>query len=187
MPQSQFMVRRKVLSLFGAKFHIYNADGKLIGFSKQKAFKLKEDIRVYVDESMSRELMAIMARQVIDFGAAYDVIESLSGAKIGALRRSGFTSLFRDQWLVLDEHDQQIGIIQEDNSVLALIRRFVTNLIPQGYSLRDANGRELANMRQHFNPFVQKMTVTVEEDDTIEPHLVLAAAILLVAVEGRQA
>ncbi len=186
MPQSQFTIRRKVLTLVGAKFHIYNADGKLIGFSKQKAFKLKEDIRVYADESMSRELMSIRARQLIDFGAAYDVIDSVGGEKIGALRRSGFTSLLRDQWLVLDEHDQQIGIIQEDNALLALVRRFVTNLIPQGYSLRDASGRELATMRQHFNPFVQKLTVVVEEDDSIDPHLVLAAGILLVAIEGRQ-
>lgn len=186
MPQSQFTIRRKVLTLVGAKFHIYNADGKLIGFSKQKAFKLKEDIRVYADESMSRELMAILARQLIDFGAAYDVIDSMGGDKIGALRRSGFTSLFRDQWLVLDERDQQIGIIQEDNPLLALIRRFVTNLLPQTYSLRDGSGRELATMHRHFNPFVQKLTVTVEEDDAIDPHLVLAAGILLVAIEGRQ-
>ena len=186
MPQSQFTIRRKVLTLVGAKFHIYNADGKLIGFSKQKAFKLKEELRVYADESMSRELMAILARQLIDFAATYDVIDSLGGEKIGAVRRSGFTSLFRDQWLVLDEHDQQIGIIQEDNPFLALVRRFVTNLLPQRYSLHDAGGRELATMHRHFNPFVQKLTVTVEEDDSIDPHLVLAAGILLVAIEGRQ-
>src|SRR6185503_13579603 len=47
MPESQYMIRRKVLTLFGAQFHIYNAEGKVVGFSKQKAFKLKEDIRVY--------------------------------------------------------------------------------------------------------------------------------------------
>jgi hypothetical protein len=43
MSQTQFTIRRKVLTLLGAKFHIYNAQGDLIGFSRQKAFKLKED------------------------------------------------------------------------------------------------------------------------------------------------
>jgi hypothetical protein len=186
MSQTQFTVRRKVLSLLGAKFHIFNEEGKLIGFSRQKAFKLKEDIRVYTDESMSRELLSIMARQVIDFGAAYDVVDSSSAEKVGALRRQGLRSLLRDQWLVLDEEDRQIGIIEEDNQLFALIRRFVTNLVPQSYHLLDGDGRQLARMHRHFNPFVQKLTVTVEDDDTIDPHLVLAAGILLVAIEGRQ-
>jgi hypothetical protein len=186
MSQTQFTIRRKVLTLLGAKFHIYNAQGDLIGFSRQKAFKLKEDIRVYTDESMSRELLAILARQVIDFGAAYDVIDSASGQKVGALRRSGLKSLFRDQWLVLDEDDRQIGVIQEDNQLLALVRRFVTNLIPQSYNLLDSSGRALALMHRHFNPFVQKLTVTVQDAETVDPHLVLAAGILLVAIEGRQ-
>ncbi len=186
MPQTQFTIRRKILSVLGAKFHIYNADGGLIGFSRQKAFKLKEDIRVYTDESMSRELLAILARQIIDFGASYDVIDSGTGEKVGALRRSGLRSLLRDQWLMLDEDDRQIGVIQEDNQLFALIRRFVTNLVPQSYQLRDGNGRELARMHRHFNPLVQKLTVTVEDGDLVDPHLVLAAGILLVAIEGRQ-
>jgi hypothetical protein len=186
MPQTQFTIRRKVLTVFGAKFHIYNADGGLIGFSRQKAFKLKEDIRVYTDESESRELLAILARQVIDFGAAYDVMDSGTGQKVGALRRSGLKSLLRDQWLVLDEHDRQVGIIQEDNPLFALFRRFVTNLVPQSYHLSDSSGRKLAVLHRHFNPLVQKLTVTVEDEDALDPHLVLAAGILLVAIEGRQ-
>ena len=44
-----YMIRQKVLKLLGAEFHIYSDDSmqQLIGYSKQKALKLKEDIRVY--------------------------------------------------------------------------------------------------------------------------------------------
>ncbi len=87
---------------------------------------------------------------------------------------------------MLNEDDRQIGILQEDNQLLAMVRRFVTNLLPQSYHLRDGNDRDLALMHRHFNPFVQKVTVTVIDADSIDPHLVLAAGILLVAVEGRQ-
>ena len=41
----------------GEKFHIYSDDNQedLIGYSYQKALKLKEDIRVYTDESETEE------------------------------------------------------------------------------------------------------------------------------------
>ena len=70
---------------------------------------------------------------------------------------------------------------------MALLRRFLGGaLIPQKFKLRDANGDELAEFRTHFNPFIHRMTVTVFPDSTINPYLILAAGILLVAIEGRQ-
>jgi len=57
-----YTIRRKILTVFGAKFHVYREDGSVAGFSHQKAFKLKEDIRLYTDESMAEELMSIKAR-----------------------------------------------------------------------------------------------------------------------------
>ena len=48
-----FYIRRKVLKIFGGSFHVYDSRDNLVFFSSQKAFKLKEDIRVFSDESMS--------------------------------------------------------------------------------------------------------------------------------------
>lgn len=183
---TEFTIRRKVFTLLGAKFHIYNAAGDVIGFCKQKAFKLKEDIRLYTDETMSEERMVISARSVIDFSAAYDVVDSNKQKKLGALKRKGLKSMFRDEWIVLDENDEQIGTIQEDSMALAMIRRFLSNLVPQKFQLRDSDGSELAEFRTHFNPFIHRMTVTVYPDVTISPYLILAAGVLLVAIEGRQ-
>ena len=69
----EYTIRRKILTLFGQKFYVYDPSGNMIGFVKQKAFKLKEDIRVFSDESLSREIMVIKARQILDFSASYDV------------------------------------------------------------------------------------------------------------------
>lgn len=183
---AQYTIRRKMLVLLGAKFHIYDANDNLIGFSQQKAFKWKEDIRVYYDESRSTERLRILARQIIDFSAAYDVVDSATEVKLGALRRKGWQSLVRDAWSVLDVNDVEIGTIQEDSMVLALFRRFLSALIPQHFHLRDQQGQELAEFRTHFNPFIHKMTVTVYPNCPLDPMMVLAAGILLVAIEGRQ-
>lgn len=58
-----YIFRRKILTFLGAKFHIYDANWSVVMFSKQKAFKLKGDIRVYADETMSRELLTMKARR----------------------------------------------------------------------------------------------------------------------------
>ena len=182
----EYTIRRKMLTLAGAKFHVYDAAGNLIGFSKQKAFKLKEDIRVYRDESMEQEFLTIAARSIIDFSAAYDVTDSRNGRRLGVLKRAGLASMLRDKWMVFDADETQIGSIEEDNMLLALIRRFAAEWLPQSFSLKDNHGTELATFKTHFNPFVHRMTVTVHPDCPIDQAVPLAAGLLLVAVEGRQ-
>lgn len=185
---TEYTIRRKVFTLLGAKFHVYNAAGDLIGYSRQKAFKLKEDIRLFTDESETTELLAIQARAIIDFSAAYDVVNSQTNQKLGALRRKGLSSMLRDSWVVMDAADQEIGKIEEDSLSMALVRRFLPlgNLIPQKYHLQGTGEHELATFRTHFNPFVHRLTVSVLPDCTVDPLLVLAGGILLVAIEGRQ-
>ena len=186
MPDIEYTIRRKVLTIFGAKFHVYDANNKLLGYSEQKAFKLKEDIRVYTDETKTDERVVIQARSMIDFGAAYDVYDSKQQKKAGALKRKGWSSLVRDSWIVMDVDDREIGKIQEDSMAMALLRRFLSNLIPQKFHLTDQSGTELASFRQHFNPFIFRLTVTIYEGCPVSPLLVLAAGVLLVAIEGRQ-
>jgi hypothetical protein len=187
LTQDQYLIRRKVFTFLGKKFHVYDSAGQVIGFSKQKAFKLKEDIRVYSDESEKEERLLIKARQIIDFSAAYDVVDAKSGSKVGALRRKGFASILRDSWEFLDTSDRSIGMIEEDSMFMALVRRFLTNLIPQSYHAK-AGETEIAQYHQNFNPFVFKLRVQLSPGarEKIDPRLVLAGGILLAAIEGRQ-
>jgi hypothetical protein len=161
--------------------------GQLVAYVEQKAFKLKEDITVFADEQKQRPLLRIQARKIIDFSAAYDVVDASDQQKVGALRRKGLKSILRDEWQVLDPADQQIAHIQEDSTMLATLRRFLTNLIPQSYHVL-SNGREIGIIRQNFNPFVLKLNVDLRSDPgrQLDRRLALAAVVLLLAIEGRQ-
>lgn len=183
----QYLIRRKMFAFLGAKFHVYDPGGTVVAFSHQKAFKLKEDIRVYADESMTKERLMIKARQIVDFSAAYDVVDSESGQKIGAYRRKGWSSMVRDSWELLDTADQPVAQLQEDSMGMALLRRFLSNLIPQTFHA-DAGGRRLATYSQNFNPFVYKLNVILEPGvrQSHDARLLLAGGILLAAIEGRQ-
>ena len=182
----EYLIRRKVFTIAGAQFQIFDAEGRQLFYSKQKAFKLKEDIRIYSDETLGKELLLIKSRQVVDFSAAYDVVDSQEGKKIGALRRKGFRSIFKDSWELLDVSDRPVVAVQEDSMTLALVRRFI-GLIPQSFHA-SLDGRILVTYKQGFNPFVQKLGITIEPGarEVLDPRLILAGGILLVAIEGRQ-
>ena len=186
----QYVIRKKVIKLLGGAFHIYDRNGTLLFYSKQKAFKLKEDIRLYTGEDMKQEVLTIKARQVIDFSAGYDVVDTTNGQRVGGLRRRGLKSLLRDTWIVLDENDQEIGIIQEDSTAAAIVRRFIdmaSLLFPQKYHL-ERNGQTLVTYQQNYNPIVKRITIDFGFDSQrqIDRRLGLAAGVLLSAIEGRQ-
>ncbi len=181
-----YMIRRKFFKIFGASFHVLDDSGQVVAYSKQKAFKLKEDIRIYTDESMATELLTIQARQIVDFSAAYDIVDSGEGRKVGAARRKGFSSLVRDSWELLDENDTPIAQLAEDSMGMALLRRFLSNLIPQTFHLRTSDGQVQATLSVRFNPFIYKLQVTRAPGCTIDPRLVLGSAVLIAAIEQRQ-
>ena len=137
-----YLVRRKVLKLFGGAFHVYDASGDVVLFANMKAFKLKEDIRLYASEDMQIELLFIKARRVIDISSEYDVTDSQTGQRVGVLKRKGLKSMVRDEWIFMDPLDQPIGSIREDSTAMALIRRFIpfANLIPQQYNGENPRG-----------------------------------------------
>lgn len=182
-----YLVRRKVFTLAGGAFHIWDGQGQLVLYSKLKAFKLKEDLRLFTGEDMREELLAIHARRVLDISATYDVTDSRTGERIGAIQRKGMRSLLRDEWLFLDPGDREVGVLREDSLGLALLRRFLTNLVPQRFDV-EVLGQKVATVRQNFNPFVLKLTVDFSLDPTglLDRRLGLAAVLLLSAIEGRQ-
>ncbi|MDD2921963.1 MAG: hypothetical protein PHQ36_06720 [Anaerolineales bacterium] len=183
---NQYVLKRQFMAL-GGKFRVFDSSENLVLYVEQKLFKLREDIRVYADESKAREILVIKARQIVDFSAAYDVMDSATGQKVGALRRKGLASMLRDEWEVLDVNDAVIGKLFEDSMGLALVRRFLSNLVPQNYDLLIGATR-VADYKQNFNPFTYALNIDFSMDAAkqLDRRLGLAAAILLAAIEGKQ-
>ena len=180
----QYLFRRKVFKLFGGVFHVYDENGNVLFYSKQKAFKLKEDFRIYSDESQTQELLTIKTPQILDIGATYNVQDVTTGEAVGALRRKGLKSIFKDEWVILSKEGKEIGTLTETSLIAALLSR-VISLIPQTYVVL-ANNREVAKIKQHFNPFVLKYTMTIVDETSVDPRLLIAAGILLAGIERRQ-
>ena len=186
-----YLIRKKVLKILGEAFHIYTDDSQteLLGYCELKAFKLKEDIRIYTDEKKTTELISIKARSILDFSAGYDVVDAQSGSSLGTFKRKGMKSLFKDTYILLDQHDQEYAELSEDSGLLALIRRlvpFANILIPQIFHLRGNDGGGSVEYTQKMNPIVQRLTVTGAQSGGFDPRVVLAGGMLLAAIGGKQ-
>jgi len=184
---NQYVLKKQVLALTGI-LRIFNPQDQLVLFSQQKIFKLKEDIRVYADETKNRELLNIQARQIIDFSAYYDVIDSQYSTKVGGLRRKGFRSIVQDEWEVFDHQEKSLGILKEDSLKQALLRRFLLGtLVPQNYDLNIGIER-VADYKQRFHLFRYVLDIDFQMDtgEKLDRRLGIAAAVLLATIEGRQ-
>lgn len=185
----QYTIRQKILKIFGAAFHITDAQGRLVGYCRQKAFRLREDLRLYTDESRSTELFSMRARSVLDFSTTYDVATP-DGGVLGSIRRKGLSSMMRDAWQVFDANSEPIAMLQEDSAGLALARRFVPLVAvfsPQRFDLVTSQGEPVAHFRTHFQPFVYRLGIKLHgEPPPLDLFLVLAMGCLIAAIEGRQ-
>lgn len=182
-----FTIKKQILALTGV-FRIYDQNEQVIAYSRQKMFKLREDIRVYTDETQAQELLYIQARQILDFSAAYDVIDSVEGVQVGTLRRRGFRSIMRDEWEVLAPGDRPIGKLIEDSVGYAMLRRLLLgNLLPQNYDVL-FNEQRVMDLKQRFNLFRYELDLDFSFDTSrqLDHRLGIAAGILLGAIEGRQ-
>jgi len=161
---NKYYAKKKLLKLFGGEVRIYDENRtNLLFFVKQKAFKLKEDITVFADESQSRPLLKIQARSILDFGTTYDVTDVVTNQKVGAIRRKLLKSILRDEWAILDASDKEFGTVSEDSMLMALLRRFLSNLIPQHFAMT-VGGTQVGDLKQTWNPFVPQFNVDFSMD-----------------------
>ncbi len=185
---SKYFAQKKILKLAGGEIKIFDENrSRLLFFVQQKAFKLREDITVFSDESKSAELLKIKARSIGDFQAAYDVTDASSGEKVGALRRLGMTSLVIDKWEILDASDKVIGAVVEDNWIKAMIRRYAINILPQSFNIY-LDTTLVGVLKQTFNPLAPQYQVDFGMDagNKLDRRIGIAAVILLQIIEAGQ-
>ena len=185
--QHIFEFRKQFFKLAGGAFRVYDPNQRLLLFSEQKAFKIREDIRVYDDEAKTNQVLAIRTQQILDISPTFDILELPSGEKAGSLKRKGLKSILKDEWEVYDPNGLLIGKVEEDSTLFAILRRFLTNLIPQKYHFI-IGGETVGSFQQQFNPFLYRATMDLSADTgkRLDRRLALAAGILLLAIEGRQ-
>jgi len=177
-----YLIQTKFLRIFGGAFWFKDLEGNVLAYSKQKRFKLKEDIVLYSDESCTQPLLQIKARGIMDLAATYDIVDVTTGEHLGAVRRKFLKSLIKDTWKLLDPNDNEYGELVEDS--IALLRRFVP-FIPAKFHF-EIPGHEGITLHQQFNPIIRKSLLTIPPGHPMDRRMVAAIVLLNSAIEGRQ-
>lgn len=181
-------------------FFIPGPDGVSPGtsfcFVRQKRFKFKEDIRFYTDETRTHELMRIKARQRFDPRAKYDVTDG-AGTKIGQIQKVFGASLLRSTYKLYDASDREIATAQEENLVVALLRRIVAFIpyieniapwlpIPYNFVFTN-NGAVLGSHERQLFKWRDTYTIDFSADAarTVDRRLILAIAVGMDALQAR--
>jgi uncharacterized protein YxjI len=104
----------KLLAL-APRIRVHDASGREILYVHQKTLALKEDVRIYSDESKSRELYRIKADRVFDFSARYTMTDSATEQVIGAIKHRGMRSIWKATYEIYDPAGQVSHVLTEDN------------------------------------------------------------------------
>lgn len=144
----------KLLAL-ASQIYIRDSSGAVVGYVRQKMFKLKEDINVYSDENQSRLLYNIKADRVLDFSPQYNFTDA-SGRFIGAVKRLGMRSIWRANYEVygtsstiefkINEENGWIKVVDSLLGEIPVVGMFTGYLFHPSYLITSLDGSPVARM-----------------------------------------
>ena len=105
-------LRFKLMAI-ASQISVTDAQGRLIYYVRQKAFKLKEAVTVFADEGQTRAVYRIAADRILDISASYR-IEDAGGAEVGTLRRQGMRSFWKAHYEI-HQNGRLAFVIREEN------------------------------------------------------------------------
>jgi len=162
-------------------------EGPVLAVAQQKRMAFKEEVTFFADEQRSVPVFSFKARQRMDLGATYDVLDA-NRAPIGLFRKDFGKSLLRSTWHLEAAGVQAVGT--ERNQNVAIARRvweFLPVDLPSPFvfhfDFTDQNGRVvMSSVRQRS--LRDRYDVTVP-DAALDGRVAAAMAVALDALQSR--
>lgn len=172
---------------------VVDATGRLVGYVKQRAFRLREDVTIFADEAQTQPIYHIKANKIIDIGATY-AISSADGRSLGAVRQRGMRTFWKATYDILDESGSAIGLIHEQDAWVKVVDGLIGEIpllgfviqqwINPTYLIDGADGVTLLRLRKR--PSLIERRFVVEQDAPLPSRLeqlALPAVLMVVLLE----
>lgn len=189
----KFSVTQKITMMVN-RYEVRSVDpsgnpGQLMALAQQKRAAFKEVVRFFADESRQTVLFSFKARQRLDLGATYDVLDA-QGNPIGSFRKNFGASLLRSTWQLDAPVVQAVG--SERSQGVAIARR-VWEIVPFldaipapflfHFDFRDPSGQLVLTSERRAS-FRDRYDVTVPEG-RLDWRVAAAMAVALDALQSR--
>jgi hypothetical protein len=177
---------------------ITDAQGNLIYYVKQKAFKLKEAVTVFTDSTQTNSAFTIGADRILDFNARYTFKSVETGANLGGVKRQGVKSLWKTHFDIQDSNENALLTITEENpwikvadalfSELPIIGMFAGYVFHPVYLVSRPDGTVIMRLKKQPAFFEGKFTLEKAgepsfSDDKDAETRVLLALIMMILIE----
>lgn len=107
-------LRFKLIAL-APRIIVTDASGQQVAYVHQKVWNLREDIRIFTDESKSHEVFRINADRILDIRAKYSFTDSANGQSLGYVQPAALRSIWRATYLIFAADGSVTHHIREDN------------------------------------------------------------------------
>lgn len=148
---------------------VTDARGQLAFYVKQKAFKLKEAVTVFADQTQQHPVYTINANKVLDFSARYNFADS-SGRALGSVRRRGMRSIWKAHYEIYDDREQLQMTIKEENAwtkvldalvgEIPVVGMFTGYMFHPAYLVTRTNGANVMRLEKRPAFFQGKFLIT---------------------------
>ncbi len=179
LPDDQYEV---VQGLFRNKYKATDGRGNVVLRGKQKMLKMKEEFPFY--DGTDTHVMSVKAGGILDVAGDYTLTDEATGEPVVVLDAE--FSFFGDTWRIRDPDDERLIATIESKSTVADVLRHVHavfGIIPHKYEITDADGRHVGSIDGKFS-LKDKYSVRIDDASTVPKEAVLAAAMVVDAIEG---
>lgn len=173
-----------------------DATGHTVAYVKQKLFKFKEDINVYNDTTQEKINYKIKADRWLDFSAAYSFYDE-NGKEFGKVVRKGWRSLWKAEYIIIDQFDKEQYKIKEENGWVKVIDSFISEIPIVGfftgyianptYLLTDTQGQSIIRLKKDPSFFGRHFTLDkVGPMDNDDDDRIMLGIMMMILLERRR-
>jgi hypothetical protein len=174
-----------------------DATGVVLGYVRQKMFKLKEKVDVFTNESRSHIAYEIKADKWIDFNTSY-YFNNDDQEKIGRVGRKGMKSIWKASYSVFDHNDEMEFNITEENpwakvadtllGEIPLLGILTGYLFNPKYIMKRPDGTEVVRLKKLPSFWGRKFTLEKLSDfkDDLEGERALLSFMMMSLLERRR-
>lgn len=185
----------KLLALAN-QIYVRDANGNLLGYVKQKMFKLKEDINIFADEQQTQMLFNIKADRMIDWSANYSFTDN-RGNHLGSIKRQGMRSIWKASYDIFDANGNQVYKINEESGwvkvgdalfgELPLIGMLSGYVFHPAYIVSRMDGTPIARLKKEPAFFEGKFVLTnLSQLSTEEETRIVLGVLMMTLLERRR-
>lgn len=179
-----FFIKQRITMMVN-RYEILTANpdgsiGPLLALAEQKRLAFKEQVTFFADESKTRPVFSFKARQVMDLNAGYDIFDE-NGQPLAYFKKDFASSLLRSTYELHGPGYDGTG--QEENQLVAILRRFTDFGWPVHFAFNDTAGAPLLRIERQW-ALRDKYTVTVP-DQRVDFRVAAALGVAMDALMAR--